>query len=132
MQKRPRVDLDRKKSQILVVHCSDPRFQAAYRHVIDGLGSYYDLLVVPGASKAIVDKHSVVEKIKMLHELHHFETVHILDHTHCGAFGKIDNEFDVHQQMIRKAEEALADSLPDISVKGYLLDEKSELTSFKG
>lgn len=127
----PPIDLGRKKSEILVVHCSDPRFQAAYRRVIDELGAYYDLLVVPGASKATVDKQSVVEKIKMLHSLHHFETVHILDHTHCGAFGRVEDEFKAHQEMIKKAIATLADSLPDLSVRGHLLNEKSELLSFK-
>lgn len=129
--KRPAVDLHKKKSEALLVHCSDPRFQAAYRSVADELGAYYDLLVVPGASKAIVDAQSVVDKIKMLHGLHHFETIHIVDHTHCAAFGEIDDEKKAHRQMIESARKILAGGLPEVSVEGYLLDEDSELQTFK-
>ena len=127
MKKTPKVDMHRKKSQILVVHCSDPRFQKAYRHIIDDLGAYYDLLVVPGASKAIAEDKCTVDNIKLLHNLHHFEAVHILDHVHCGIFGEVTDEMKVHSKMLKAAEDTLRKTIPEIVVEHHLVGEESTL-----
>lgn len=121
------IDMHAKKSQALVVHCSDPRFQDAYRKVTDKLGHYYDLVVFPGASKAIADHSLVLDNIKLLHSLHNFEIVHIMDHVHCGAFGEIKDEIKDHSAYLQKAEEAIKKVLPNVSVSHYLLGENGEL-----
>lgn len=122
-----KIDMHAKKSQALVVHCSDPRFQDAYRKVTDQLGHYYDLLVFPGASKAIADHSLVLDSIKLLHSLHSFDVVHIMDHVHCGAFGEVEDEVKDHAGYLKKAEQTLKTHLPDVQVKHYLLGEKGQL-----
>jgi hypothetical protein len=121
------IDMHKKKSSTLVVHCSDPRFQDAYRKVTDSLGHYYDLLVFPGASKAIADHGMVVDNIKMLHGLHHFETIHIMDHVACGAFGEISDEIKAHSDYLEKAKTVLEKALSGITVSPHLLAEDGEL-----
>lgn len=121
------VDLHKKKSDALVIHCADPRFQKAYRHVIDQLGKYHDLMVAPGASKAVVDDNKFIGNIKLLHSLHHFESVHIMDHIHCGAFGEIEDELKAHSDTLHRAADAISGALENIKVHIHLLGENSEL-----
>ena len=122
-----KVDLKKKKSQALVVHCSDPRFQQAHREIIDSHGHYYDLLVFPGASKAIAENELVVDNIVMLHKLHGFKKICIFDHIECGAFGEIDDETAAHQQMINQAKTRLAKALPGIQIEGHLVGDQEAL-----
>lgn len=124
----PVVDLHKKKSAVLIILCSDPRFQNAYRKATDGLGKYYDLLVLPGASLAVVDDPNLIKNIKLLQDLHHFETVHILDHIDCGAFGPVDDEIQAHSKMLAGAAAKIRKALPEMIVSPHLLGEKGELT----
>ena len=121
------IDMHKKKSDSLVVHCSDPRFQSAYRKIIDELADYHDLVVIPGASKAIADSKLVVDNIKMLHGLHNFETIHILDHVECGAFGKIADEVKDHSAYVKKAKQALKNAIPNIKINAHLLHADSAI-----
>lgn len=121
------VDLYKKNSAVLIILCSDPRFQNAYRKVIDELGQYYDLLVPPGASLAVVDDPNSIKNIKLLQSLHHFETVHILDHVDCGAFGLVDDEIQAHSKMLAGAAAKIRQALPEMIVTPHLLGEKGEL-----
>ncbi len=123
----PVVDLHRKKSEVLIIHCADPRFQDAYRNTIDGLGKYYDLLVAPGASKAVFEDEKVVENIKLLESLHHFEEIHIMDHIECGAFGKIEDEIEAHSKMLSQASQKIKEAMPNLQIVLHLLGEESEL-----
>ncbi|HEX5395275.1 MAG TPA: carbonic anhydrase [Candidatus Saccharimonadales bacterium] len=124
----PPVDLDRKKSDMLVVHCSDPRYQEVYRRFIDEkLNAYFDLAVDAGASKAIISDQGVQDRIRLLHDLHNFKSVHVLDHEQCGAFGQVANELDAHRETMDEAKDVLAGliSLPRIAIKGYLFGQKT-------
>jgi carbonic anhydrase len=121
------VNLKKHKSEALVVHCCDPRFQEAYRQAAEQVSEFYDLMVVPGASKAIVDNPTVIKNIKMLHGLHNFSEVHIMDHIECGAFGKIDDEVEVHSKYLHLAQRKINKALPSLKVVSHLLGEKKEL-----
>lgn len=124
----PPIDMDRKKSDILVVHCSDPRFQAAYHDfIVNKLGAYFDLAVDAGASKAITGDQGVRDRIKLLHDLHGFEEAHVLDHQDCGGFGKVANELEAHRQSMQEAKKILEEliALPRVAIKGYLFGESS-------
>lgn len=121
------VDLHKKKSEVLVIHCSDPRFQAAYRSEMDNLGKYYDLVVAPGASKAVTNDPSVLNHVKLLHELHHFSEIHIFNHIDCGAFGKVKNEIEERASAMKAAKEKLEKAIPDMIVKAYLLGQHDKL-----
>jgi hypothetical protein len=121
------VNLKQHKSEALVVHCCDPRFQEAYRHVANQKCDFYDVLAVPGASKAIVDDSKTIDSITMLHGLHDFKAVYIMDHIECGAFGKIDDEVEAHSKYIHLAESKIKKALPDILVSSHLLGAKQEI-----
>lgn len=127
MQKYPKVDMHAKKSDKLVIHCADPRFQSAYRQMIDNWGKYYDLLVLPGASKPVAEDIKIVGTIKMLHGLHAFEEVHMMNHLDCGAFGDVDDELTAHFETLKKAEAAIVRILPNVLVYKHLLGESGEL-----
>ena len=87
----------------------------------------YDLLAFPGASKAVVDNPTVTDAIKLLHGMHSFETIHILDHVHCGAFGEVADEREAHSKMLQDAEKVLLHALPGVEVVSHLLGVKSEI-----
>ena len=123
------VDLKKKTSEILVIHCSDPRFQEAYHYEIERLDRYHDLLVIPGASKALVDNQTIVDYVKLLNKLHHFNEVHILDHIDCGAFGKVADELKAHSSALAKAESKLQKILPGLTIHTFLLGENDKLLS---
>jgi carbonic anhydrase len=117
-----KVDMKKKKAEALVVHCADPRFQQAYRELIDSFGVYHDLVVMPGASKAIVDDQKIMlEKIKLLHDFHKFETVYLLDHIDCGAYGVLAEEHAAHAQHLKKASDLINSVLPEVKVEMYIL-----------
>jgi hypothetical protein len=122
-----KVELEKHKSDVLIIHCADPRFQEAYRELIDNLKKYYDLLVMPGASKAVVSNPTTLDYITLLHGLHNFKAIHIMDHIECGAFGKIDNEVSAHSEMLKQAEAKILGALPALRVIPHLLDERKEL-----
>jgi carbonic anhydrase len=121
------VNLKKHKSDALVVHCCDPRFQEAYRQAAAQICEFYDLMAVPGASKAIVDDVNVIKNIQMLHGLHDFEEIHIMDHIECGAFGKIDDEVDSHSKYLHLAIQKLDKALPQVKVVPHLLGAQAEL-----
>jgi len=121
------VNLKKHKSDALVVHCCDPRFQEAYKQSAEQVSEFYDLMAVPGASKAIVDDPSTIANIEMLYGLHHFTQVHIMDHIECGAFGKIDDEVESHSKYLHLASRKINKALPNVKVTPHLLGAKAEL-----
>lgn len=122
------VNLKKHKSDALVVHCCDPRFQQAYLQAAHQVSEFYDLLAVPGASKAIVDNPTIIKNIKMLHGLHNFNEIHVMDHVDCGAFGKISDETEVHSKYLHLAGKKINKALPSINVVPHILGEKQELS----
>jgi hypothetical protein len=121
------VNLKRYKSDALVVHCCDPRFQDAYRQAAEQVSEFYDLMAVPGASKAIVDNPTIIDNIEMLYGLHNFSEIHIMDHIECGAFGKVDDEVEAHSKYLYLAEKKLNKTLPNVKVVPHLLGARAEL-----
>jgi hypothetical protein len=121
------VNLDKHKSEAIIVHCCDPRFVEAYRQAAEQISEFYDLMAVPGASKAIVDDPNVIKNIKMLRSLHHFSEVHIMDHVQCGAFGKVDDEIEVHSKYLHLAKAKINKELPELKVVPHMLGAKHEL-----
>jgi len=116
----PVVDLEDKKAEILVVHCSDKRFQKVFRHMIDELDKRYDLVAMAGGSEAIVQDDDVVDVIEMLHGLHQFEEVHMMNHINCGRFPKNDNELEAHTASFNGAKARVLGRIPNLAFFGYL------------
>ncbi len=89
------------------------------------MAGFYDLLVIPGASKAVVDNPTVIENIKLLHGL--LDEVQIMDHIECGAFGKVSDEVEDHSKYIHLAENKIKKAIPGIKVASHLLGVSQEL-----
>jgi len=121
------VNLDEHKSDTLIVHCCDPRFQHAYEQAAHQTSAFYDLMSVPGASKAIAENSSVIKNIKMLHRLHNFKEVHIMDHVDCGAFGKVNDEIETHSKYLHLAEKKINKALPTLTVVSHIFGDSKEL-----
>lgn len=122
------VDLSKKKSEALIVHCADPRFQKAYGAVIDGLDVYYDLMERAGASKGLVEDEGAIVELQMLHDLHNFSEVHILDHVDCGAYGAVEDEAAAHANYLKMASVLIKRAVPQLEVVPHLLGQKEEVT----
>lgn len=127
MADKAMIDMHKKKADAIIIHCSDPRFQSAYRKIIDDMGHYYDLVVFPGASKAIHSHPVVIDNIKLLHDFHNFEEIHILNHVNCGAFGPVEDELKAHSESLREAKKVLEKELPGKKIKVHLVNENAEL-----
>jgi hypothetical protein len=121
------ISMDDTKSDSLVVHCSDPRFQDNYRKAIDELGEYYDLLVIPGPSKALAENKPIQDYIQLLYDLHQFKKVHIYDHMGCGMFHDIQDEHEGHEVSLTAAEAKLKELMPGVEVQVHLLGPQNEL-----
>lgn len=122
---------DGKPSDALVIHCSDPDFQGAFREFIAGLGiGKYDPIVEPGPSKLITEDAGVVDRAKVLWSLHKFGRAVILDHINCGGFGIPDEEAEIveHFRYAKLAQEVLKQALPSAEVEFHLLGWSSEIS----
>jgi hypothetical protein len=122
-----RINLEDKASDLLVLHCADPRFQGAYREVIDSFGQKYDLMERAGASKAVAEDPTTITELEMLHGLHGFSTVHILDHIDCGAYGEVSDEVDAHSYYLKLAAKGIKQAIPNLKIVPHLLGEEEEL-----
>ncbi len=88
-------NLSNKKSTAVVVHCSDPRFQEAFRHFVEDelqLKSY-DPVIVPGASQLLA-LHNAVPKfssgllryLEFLIKEHGLKKAVIIMHEDCAWY----------------------------------------------
>jgi hypothetical protein len=89
--------LSQEKSDSLVIHCSDPRFQNAFRAFAVGeLGlKVYDSLVIPGASQLLMfsdllPKFSTafMRSLKFLVKEHSLKRIFIITHEDCAWYGR--------------------------------------------
>ncbi len=116
----------------LVISCMDFRFRPKIAEWIkNSLNDQADLVILAGASKAILDddtQASMLKQIGLGEKLHTIKTVHIIDHIDCGAYGgsakfnNKDDETTTHKDTLNKAEEIVKKSFPDLEVKKYIID----------
>ena len=88
--------LDRAKTEALVIHCSDHRFQAAMREFLDeglGLRANYDSLVVPGGPQCLVEIAALPKFAwasrkwaRTLIDLHGLKRLILIAHQDCGWY----------------------------------------------
>ena len=117
----------------LTITCIDYRFRSKYAAVIDNeQEGQSDLVVLAGASKAVNDedtRESVLKQIDIAQRLHGIQTVHILDHIDCGAYGGSasfaddkDGETTMHKTELEKATQVIKERFPDLEVKSAIVD----------
>src|SRR5260370_35041806 len=77
-----------------IVWCFDNRFEVVLRRLVKRLGlSYYDPIRIAGGTKCLAspdhdrDREFVLEQIRISMRLHATETVILMLHSDCGAYG---------------------------------------------
>ncbi len=121
------------KVENLTISCMDYRFRAGIAAWIDEkLDGQSDLVALAGASKAILDESSqpvVLNQIGLASQLHGIQTVHIIDHIDCGAYGGSAHyngdrgaEFGMHQEQLGKAARVILSHFPGIKVETHIID----------
>lgn len=126
--------------QDLVISCIDYRFRANVASWIKtNLTDKSDLIAVAGTSKALITESSreyVIGLIKIGIDLHGVNTIHLLDHQDCGAYGGSKEhtddraELNFHNQKLEEAEIIIKQTFPQLTVNKYVmtLSEVKQLT----
>jgi hypothetical protein len=125
--------IDRSHCSALVITCSDFRFKATERAFAEtaGLDDDYDLLARPGAARSLVQPRSpaanatMIDEMRLLHSLHQFSRVLLLNHTSCRAYDDLagpENERAVHTDHLRRAVGVVQAMLPGVNPEPYYLD----------
>lgn len=116
----------------VVVICMDFRFRQDLQNLLGRAGfSDFDLIALPGASKAIIDDESrniVFGAIDISAEKHHAKRIIVVDHIDCGAYGGSgkfageSEEKEFHAEQLKKAKEILKEKYPLLEVVTLYLD----------
>ncbi len=127
---------DRYKCDAAIVWCFDNRFEMVLRKLIKRLGIvYFDPIRVAGGTKFLAgdesesDRQFVLEQLRTSVRLHGTQTVILMLHSDCGAYGGLaafDNdaarEAENHRRDLHRAIDFLQAELPQVSVRGYYVD----------
>ena len=126
-----RIKISEARCRALVISCSDFRFIAAQREarVALGLNNAYDLVARPGGVRSLVAPTSEAanvtmhEEIRLLHQLHGFERILLMNHMNCGAYQGLvppEGEEALHKQHLMAAKRILHEAFPGLTVEPYL------------
>jgi hypothetical protein len=127
---------ERYKCDAAIVWCFDNRFEMVLRKLIKRLGIvYFDPIRLAGGTKYLAgdesesDRKFVLEQLRTSIRLHGTETVILMLHSDCGAYGGLaafDNdtarEAENHRRDLHRAIDFLQAELPQVSVRGYFVD----------
>ncbi len=119
-----------------IVWCFDNRFELVLRRLVKRLGlSYYDPIRIAGGTKCLAspdhdhDRDFVLEQIRISMRLHATETVILMLHSDCGAYGGLAAfdgdaalEAEHHRQELHRATQIIKTEIPGLDVKGYFVD----------
>lgn len=112
----------------LVLHCIDFRLGRAIKEWLHekGLLGDVDIVSVAGAAKNIVEPHApsdrefVLRQIEISKRLHNINTVVLMNHTDCGAYGDVPRS--VHEGHLVKAAESIRAAFADLDVRRALIN----------
>ena len=124
----------------LVLHCIDFRFRKALGEFLNSkFGDSYDLVSVAGGVKRLIsdplENNFIVEQLKISNVLHKPNTIVLIQHEDCGAYGgsrsfkTFEDEFDHQKQELHKAAVLLKERFPEGQIETHfirlpLLDKK--------
>lgn len=139
--------LNQAETDVLVIHCSDHRFQAAFYEFLNlklNLDENYDLLVLPGGPQCL----TLVEYLpkfswagwkwfRFLVDAHDLKRLILIQHQDCGWYKELP--FHLHssteprlrqEEDLRRARQTLAREHPHLSVELYYLgwDAQNQIT----
>ena len=108
----------------LVLMCMDFRFHKRLSEALAFEGYRdYDLLAVPGASKAVrysVTREVILDSVKVAVAAHDIKLLIIVDHVDCKtyggseAFATPEDEMEMHRGTLREASEIVKTRFPDL------------------
>jgi carbonic anhydrase len=124
------------KCDAAIVWCFDNRFEVALRKLIKRAGIvYFDPIRVAGGAKCLAgdeseaDRQFVLEQIRKSIRLHGTDTVLLMLHSDCGAYGGLDafqgdaqKEAENHRRDLHRAMEFLLAEVPRLNVRAYFVD----------
>ncbi len=127
---------ERYKSDAAVVWCYDHRFDLVFQKLLKRTGiERPDPVRIAGGAKCLAsptlesDREFVLEQIQRSRQLHGTDTVILMLHSDCGAYGGLpafDNdplvEAEHHRREMHRAYDYLRAAMPDITVKAYFVD----------
>jgi carbonic anhydrase len=115
----------------LVISCIDFRFRKKVAEWIETkLDDEADLVAIAGAKKPFLAPESrefLMDQVAIAKRLHSIETVHIIAHEDCGAYGgskafpSLEAERDSHTKKMQEAHALIHEKFPDLHLKGYFL-----------
>jgi hypothetical protein len=128
--------VNRADAEVLVVHCSDHRFQAGIREFLDRglhLGDNYDLLIIPGGPQCLtlveyLPKFSWVggKWFRYLVEKHELKRLILIAHQECGWYRSLPLHLHTsttprerQEEDLRRAHRALMKDFPELQVELY-------------
>ncbi len=128
--------VNRAKTDVLVVHCSDHRFQAGLYEFLNlslNLNENYDLLVIPGGPQCLtlveyLPKFSwaSLKWFRFLVEEHELKRLILIAHEDCGWYKALP--FHLHESSeprrrqeedLRRVKRALAKDFPELHLELY-------------
>ena len=115
----------------LVIACSDFRVQSVEREFFEraGLRDDYDLIARPGSIRSLVAprneaaRTSMEEEISILHRIHAFERVVMINHASCRAYDDIAttaNELDLHADHLEQAATRIRELLGGVKPETFI------------
>jgi len=128
--------IHREDAEVLVVHCSDHRFQAGFREFLDQglkLGENYDLLIIPGGPQCL----TLIEYLpkfawaggrwlSFLVEQHELKRLILIAHQDCGWYKSLPLHLhsspeprDRQEEDLRRAQRWLAKEFPELHLELY-------------
>jgi len=119
-----------------VVWCYDARFEPALRKLVKRRGAAHaDFIRLAGGAKVLAapdresDREFVLEQIRISVRLHGTDTVLLMLHSDCGAYGGLaafggdpQAEARHHQDELERAGACVRQAVPEVTVMCYFVD----------
>jgi hypothetical protein len=127
---------ERYKCEAAVVWCFDNRFELLLRKLLKHLGIvYFDPIRIAGGTKYLASsddeaaRQFVLEQIRISMRLHETQSVILMLHSDCGAYGGLatfagdaDKEARNHCADLERAAAYLKEQIPGLEVKTYFVN----------
>src|SRR5258708_5405203 len=127
---------ERYKCDAAVVWCYDHRFELALRKLLKRIGVMRsDPIRIAGGAKCLAapdketDRQFVLEQLRWSMQLHGTDTVILMLHTDCGAYGGLaafsndpQKEIQNHKAHLQQAAAFLKSAISELTVRTYFVD----------
>ncbi len=120
------------RAQALMIRCMDFRFQQAFDEFLEARN--FRGCDVVGIAGGVLDYEQVEKHVDIAVKLHEIETVILVNHRHCGAYGKElqtdpEKELAKHREALLNAAGKIKDKYPNLKVETWFAEMKEETNS---